>query len=53
LDEVAEVGAEIWPLWPRFYKGVRLFFPGFHNLLCAPVAAIGAIKRVMGCGSGR
>jgi ferrous iron transport protein B len=49
LAEVAEDGAEIWPLLAADFTRVSAYSFLVFNLLCAPCfAAIGAIKREMG-----
>lgn len=49
--EVAENGAEIWPLLQQSFTQLSAFSFLLFNLLCAPCfAAVGAIKREMGNG---
>lgn len=49
--EVAENGAEIWPLLQQSFTQLSAFSFLIFNLLCAPCfAAVGAIKREMGNG---
>ena len=49
FSEIAENGAEIWPVLQAVYTPLAAFSFLIFNLLCAPCfAAIGAIRREMG-----
>lgn len=51
FSEVAEDGAEIWPMLQQSFTTLSAYSFLIFNLLCAPCfAAIGAIKREMGTG---